>query len=264
MPVAEHLVASTRGRVRTLCEPVHAKWLWTQLGRAFPEPWSLVLMPDHLHLVADPGGEADLDRVLKAFTRKFGVRVDPTAPQSASSRDIAARKVRYGLFNPVRAGLVDDPWSWPWSSLRDLGGVCHPIWIPLEALASRLRRRPDRCLSWLSTIGDCRVPPLRIDPPEAASFAELRAAVGGALRIPAADVVQTPVGRRLLVQLAAELPEPPRTGLLAERMGLTPRSVQRLRYDPHPGLAAARRCLADPRLRLDVAELPRRPPPRWH
>ena len=85
-------------------------------------------MPDHLHLVVGAGQTGRLRRVLNGFTCRFGVRMDVLEPDRANSAAIAGRKMRYGFFNPVRAGLVDDPWRWTFSTLRDLGGAAYPLW----------------------------------------------------------------------------------------------------------------------------------------
>ena len=78
-------------------------------------------MPEHLHLVTPPGMRDPLRRVLTAYTTRFGTRFDLADPEPGNSPAIVARQMRYGFFNPVRAGLTDDPWRWRWSTLRDLG-----------------------------------------------------------------------------------------------------------------------------------------------
>jgi len=127
MAIAEHLVATTRRRIRTLTVYEQAIWLWVHVLSAVPQALSLVLMPDHLHLVALPGAGAKLRKTLNGFTCAFGVALDLNTPEAATTRAIAARQIRYGFLNPVRAGLVSDPWSWPWSTLHDLAGAVDPV-----------------------------------------------------------------------------------------------------------------------------------------
>jgi hypothetical protein len=88
------------------------------------------------------------------------VRLDLAEPEPANSVAILFRQVRYGFFNPQRDGLVDDPWRWRWSTLRDLGGACLPAWMELPRVAQTLELPPPRALRRLTTIGDFRAPAL--------------------------------------------------------------------------------------------------------
>jgi len=177
VPVAEHLIASTRGRVRSLTRPEHASWLWAHLQAVLGPILSLVLMPDHLHLVAAPGLRLLLTRVLAAFTARTGVRFDLREAEVAHSTEIAGRMMRYGFFNPVRAGLVDDPWRWRWSTLRDLGGAAHPCWTSLDRIAAALELPAGKALRALTTIANHRAPPPLPGPMTIASIEGVRSAV---------------------------------------------------------------------------------------
>lgn len=110
-----------------MVEPARARWLWERLRRALPDALSCVLMREHLHLTAPPGRGEPLRFVLIGYRRKFGVALDLLEPEPANSAAILFRQIRYGYFNPRREGLVTDPWSWRWSTLRDLGGACDPV-----------------------------------------------------------------------------------------------------------------------------------------
>ncbi len=45
---------------------------------------------------------------------------------------------RYVVLNPVRAGMVEDPQEWPWSSCRAVMGSVHgPEWLDTEWLLSQ-------------------------------------------------------------------------------------------------------------------------------
>lgn len=49
---------------------------------------------------------------------------------------------RYIVLNPVRAGMVDDPGEWPWSSYRAvLGQASRPPWRAVDGLLSLLAKR---------------------------------------------------------------------------------------------------------------------------
>jgi putative transposase len=92
------------------------------------------LMTNHVHLIAVPTDSSSLAAGIgeahKLYTRRINFREGwrgflfqgrffscPIEP----SRLIAV--VRYVLQNPVRAGLVDHPWDYAWSSARWLVGV---------------------------------------------------------------------------------------------------------------------------------------------
>lgn len=248
MTIAEHLVASTRGRVRTLLLPQHARWLWEHLRRNLPSALACVLMPDHVHVVAPPGAQPIFIHVLAAFTTRFGIRFEHLPPEPAHSIEIARRKVRYVLLNPVSERLVDDPWAWRWSTLRDLGGAAHPIWTPAERVASVLAIPRSWLLHRLTNGLDRKTTaPLRASATVTASVAALRAAVGAALRLTDEDVRTDLRARRIVVQAAHALGL---TGIarLAAELGCAERTVRRDRAKPHAALDAVLLCLADPRL----------------
>lgn len=249
MAVAEHLVASTRDRVRTLTSYAHGYWLWTHLLAAMPGALSLMLMPDHIHLMATPGGLETFRRVLAAFSALRGVRFDICDVQPAASLAIAGRQIRYGLNNPVRSGFVDDPWAWPWSTLRDIGGATFPGHTDLETLGRFLRCSPATTLRGLTTSSLGRFPPPERRPIEVARLEDIVAATAAALRMPVAEVPGNWLGRRLVAQASAQLAQAIPARVVAERIGITSRSVQRSRTPLHPALDAVMTCLADPRLR---------------
>ncbi|HET6582858.1 MAG TPA: hypothetical protein VFG69_05410, partial [Nannocystaceae bacterium] len=199
MPIAEHLVATTRCGARILA-PQRARWLWDRLQARFPDALSCNPMPDHVHLVAPPGGGERFRRVLAGFTARFGVRFDVLPEEPANSAEIATRMIRYGVFNPVRAGLVADPWAWPWSTLRDLGGAVVRIWTPPAQVAAVVEMPTKTVLARLTSTADLRAPLPERTPVTTATFAALQRAVASALRIPDLEVPTLALGRRLVVQ----------------------------------------------------------------
>jgi hypothetical protein len=247
MPVAEHLVASTRGLDRSLLDPERAQWPWEHLLLVITGILSLVLMPDHLHLVAAPGQRELLVRLLARFTAWTGVRFDVAVPEVAHGRKTAGRMMRYGFFNPVWADLVDDPWRWQWSTLRDLGGAAHPCCTPLDRIAGVLGYQAPVVLRTLTTMANRTAPPPRADGVRVASIDGVRTAVAAALRIPVTTVHEQALGRRLVVQ-ACDSIAGPTAGRLAGELGCSVRSVFRLRAPQHPALSAVLTCLGDARL----------------
>ena len=252
VPIAEHIVGTTRGRARQLIAPELARWLWVHLAAALPEAFSFVLMVDHFHLMAPPGRRERVRRVLGSFTRRFGVRMEVEAAERATTPKILGRQIRYGFYNPVRAGFVKEPWEWPWSTLRDLGQACFPIWTPLESVARHLQLPPERALRGLSHLSACRPEPPGMHALEVISSHNLLHAVGATLRLPPREVLGDRQGRRLIVPTAAQRTRPPSSTDLAELLGVSSRAVRHLRTPEHPALSAALLCASNPQLQRPV------------
>jgi hypothetical protein len=163
--------------------------------------------------------------------------------------------IRYAFMNPVREGLARDPWGWPWSTLRDLGGaVVHP-WTDLESVAAFLDLSPRYVLVRLTETADLHVDPPRRETTGFASAGRIKHAVAAALRVPADVALERPLGRRLAVQAAACVGEVS-ASRIARELALNPRTVRRLvASPPHSGLASVQLCLSDARL---VGPMPRR------
>jgi hypothetical protein len=249
MPIVEHLVATTRRLARTLADPKPAAWLFACLRKHFPEAWSCELMPDHLHMVTPPGERPRLTRVLAS--NPFGVAFDVLDPQPVLTLKIALRTVRYGFLNPVRDGLVTDAWTWRWSTMRDLIGAAFPIWTPANAIATALRQPIGRLVREVTTQGDHRPLVPRRAIVAAATFDGLRSAVAAALRMPESAVLDTSLGRRLIVQASAAISTPD-AAHLAKELGCSTRTIHRDRAAPHSALDAVMMCLADERLRRSI------------
>ncbi len=256
MAKALHLIARVRGFRAPLIEDEPAIWLWQHLMGAFPDAYSCVFMPDHLHLVV-PLGKHDAQRcremlrgMLSGFTRHFNDRFDIII-EVANSRATAARMVRYGYLNPVRAGLVVDPWMWPWSTLRDIGGAIYPAWTSLEHLAAALGRSPSGLVRGLTSSAEFSSPIPQIQPLQTAGVDAIQRAVAAACRVPFDSVLLQRTTRRLCVQASLEVRQVSAT-LVAEDLGLSRRTVTRLRTPPHPGMNAVALCLSDARLRQVV------------
>lgn len=119
--------------------------------------YGYVLMPDHVHLlISEPKQHllADTMRALKTETAKQlkGER-EHFWQQRYYDRNIITQrefveKLRYIHRNPVKAGLVEEPEAWPWSSFQHwLSGAVgrveiesHWTWSQREAGASHSSR----------------------------------------------------------------------------------------------------------------------------
>jgi putative transposase len=83
-------------------------------------------MTNHYHLLVETL-EANLSRGMRQlngvysqwFNRthhRVGHVFQPLQGHLGGERQLSARDRRYVVLNPVRAGVVDDPGAWPWSS----------------------------------------------------------------------------------------------------------------------------------------------------
>ncbi len=245
--VAEHLIATTRGLDRDLLSPDRASWLWNRLQRAVPDALSCVLMPDHLHMVAPPGRLRAFRGTLSRFTVVFGVRIDVREAERATTRRTAGRMIRYGLFNPIRAGLVDDPYAWTWSTLQDLSDAAFPQWTSMQRISACLRLSVRQTRRALTTTADCTPPPPRRVLPLSFGVQAALSAAAAALRVPIPDVLSLRVGRRVSVQLLYMVGTP-RVTDVAQALELGESTVRRLRHAPvDAATQAALACLAEPR-----------------
>lgn len=93
------------------------------------EIWAYCLMPNHIHLVAVPSTSGSLAQALGFAHRKYAMKVNHRQGWTGHlwqerfssfvmDENYLLAAVRYVELNPVRAGLVDDPFHYRWSSAR--------------------------------------------------------------------------------------------------------------------------------------------------
>ena len=87
-----------------------------------------VLMPNHVHLLATPAGRDTLSRVMQALGRRYVRQFNDRHRRTGTLWEGRYRStvvqtdryllacMRYIELNPVRAGLVDEPGAYRWSS----------------------------------------------------------------------------------------------------------------------------------------------------
>ena len=89
--------------------------------------WAYCLMPNHVHLIAVPSSEDGLRRSIGEAHRRYSRRVNfregwrghlwqGRFASFPMDEQHLLRVVRYVELNPVRAGLVEKPEDYPWSS----------------------------------------------------------------------------------------------------------------------------------------------------
>ncbi|MGE5545099.1 MAG: transposase [Bacillota bacterium] len=89
--------------------------------------WAYCLMPNHVHLIAVPPSKEDLTKAIGEAHRRYTCQVNSregwkghlwqgrfySFPLAESHLYAVARYIE---LNPVRAGLTEVPWHYPWSS----------------------------------------------------------------------------------------------------------------------------------------------------
>ncbi len=243
-----HLVASVRGMQRPFDDWEESRWVWERLAAAVPEALACCVMPEHTHLIADEEWRAALSRVLGASSRRHGARFETLEPAPLRSPAITARAVRYVLLNPVREGLVTDPFAWEFSTLRDLADATWPGWVDTERLSKAVAIRPQHLLEFMTRSQDRRTKALVDDRPVVAAREAVLESVAAVLHIDPCEVLNCAVGTTLVVQTVEAIGLTSCAAIEAA-FAIPARSVRRKRSPPHPALPAVIRCLSDARLR---------------
>lgn len=93
------------------------------------ETWAYCLMPNHIHLIAVPETKDGLNLAIGEAHRRYSRRINFREGwrghlwQGRFSSFILDERyllacTKYVELNPVRAGLVEKPEAWPWSSAK--------------------------------------------------------------------------------------------------------------------------------------------------
>ena len=91
--------------------------------------WSYCLMPNHVHLIAVPSSKSSLKSAIgeahRRYSRMINFREDWKGhlwqgrfASYVLDNNYLLACARYIEMNPVRAGLVNDPKAWQWSSAK--------------------------------------------------------------------------------------------------------------------------------------------------
>jgi putative transposase len=128
--------------------------------------YAYCLMPNHVHLIVDPGEKVEnlallMKRVSGRQTRyvnKIKGRRGTLWEGRYKSSPIEVDKYllaccRYVELNPVRAGIVDDPAKYKWSSYRYKVGIGNLDWLDLDpcykGLGSTEKECEERYVEWM-------------------------------------------------------------------------------------------------------------------
>jgi hypothetical protein len=265
-----HLTARTHVGLTPLSAHAVARWLWQRFRRAFPDALGAVIMPDHLHLIASSdephAARAALALIVGNLARsglmERRLSWAVPSPQAIADRQKLLRQLRYVALNPVRAQLVADPLSWPWSTHRDVLGAIADPWVraadlaPLVAPPAWRHDFAARYHHYVSADPTCNLEGTELGHPAtneqlcSVPLAWLAEAAASCLRAEPLDVQRRTKARALFLELARHAGVHPRklgplcamtaNGVHARWASGSVRSAQ---------LDAAKRCALDPRLR---------------
>lgn len=120
--------------------------------------YAFCLMTNHVHLVIDPGDDAkNLGLLMKRIAGRQTRYVNKMEKRSGSlwegrykSSPINASEYllaccRYVELNPLRAGMIDDPEKYRWSSCPVKTGIKALAWLDFDPFYLSLGSTPERC-----------------------------------------------------------------------------------------------------------------------
>jgi len=103
------------------------------VNRGYIDLYFYIVMPDHVHFVFQLIGDKSLSEVMKSLKQYTGRRIkqgtgirDPVWQEQYYDHSIRKDEnlleiIKYCWYNPVRAGIVEDPKKYPyWKSKYDL------------------------------------------------------------------------------------------------------------------------------------------------
>jgi len=128
--------------------------------------YAYCLMTNHVHLIIDPGEDANnisllMKRVAGRQTRyvnKLERRTGTLWEGRYKSSPISTNEYllscgRYVELNPVRVGIVSDPGAYKWSSYRVKAGLTKQEWLDFDpcylGLASSQKEREEKYREWI-------------------------------------------------------------------------------------------------------------------
>ncbi|MED5371757.1 MAG: hypothetical protein VX899_12125 [Myxococcota bacterium] len=222
--------------------------LWQRITRACAGMEALCLMPNHVHLQHHKDLRLELAQALRAHSRSLnhaqglkGRRIEKL-PESRWAADDQKRRreTRYIHLNPCRAGMVDDPLAWPWSTYRDAVGFAHSPVRPKHREPHRLHAYTSQDES-VSLEGSQLPGGMSRDP----TLHELQAAVSGYCRMPIHQLDQRGPARSLLLRSAKAL-ICAKPGELADMLDTSPATLRR-QGPPDEHVQRTALLLGDPR-----------------
>lgn len=159
--IAQHIIQ--RGNNRQPCfanlhdYAAYAKWLHEASQKYEVDVHAWVFMTNHVHLLVTPHDSDSVSRMMQTVGRRY-VRYFNQAYQRTGTlwegrfksclvdtEDYLLSCQRYIEMNPVRAGMVDDPADYHWSSYQaNALGIPSRLCVPHATYLSLAGSEPDR------------------------------------------------------------------------------------------------------------------------
>lgn len=230
---------------------IEARALWDLLVATGP-PHALVLMPDHVHLIARDPAPLRIRQAMAAWTRwrarergwEGAVWAPLAPPVTIPDRLHLERTVRYAHLNPCRAGLVADPLAWPMSTHRDALGLAVPLARPVETD----RYRFHAYVSGDPTVSTSGTPVPSGNMLLKPGFDDIHRAVSAVTRTAVETLTERGDARTLLIR-ALRVLTPLTTREIGERLGLSHTTIRKVPDQTCLEVAAVSAVLGDVRFR---------------
>ena len=113
--------------------------------------YAYCLMTNHVHLILVPRNEGDsISRLMRRLSARQGRRVNRLEERIGTlwsgrfkssvidTDNYLLACLRYVELNPVRAGMVNQPADYRWSSYAQRVGICNNIWIDKDPVTELL------------------------------------------------------------------------------------------------------------------------------
>jgi putative transposase len=156
----QHVIARGNAGVRIVADDDDRQTLIAGLARANERYGWLVhaycLMDTHIHVVVEtpePTLSVGMRRWIGGYAYEFNRRhgryghlfAGPYAAKLIETEAYAIQVSAYIVLNPVRAGLVNDPADWPWSSYRASAGLIRaPAFLETRLIPGMFHSDPTR------------------------------------------------------------------------------------------------------------------------
>jgi putative transposase len=176
--VPHHVILRGNNKRRLFSYPHEYNRFLYAIGRALRPAkcllHALVLMTNHVHLIVTPMSATALGFFVKTFGQRYAQQRNARRHASGrlfeeryhsapilSERQLAVTTA-YVELNPVRAGMVEDPMDYQWSTYRlhaghHTGSAVSPfLWTPSCWYQSLGRQWSDRGSLFVSWVAECR------------------------------------------------------------------------------------------------------------
>jgi len=145
----------------------YAHWLADGVGRFDVAVHGWVFMTNHVHLLVTPSDDTGLSRLMQFLGRLYVRYFNHSYSRSGTLFEGRFRTslvqeghylltcLRYIELNPLRAGMVQDPGDYRWSSYQAHAfGVAARLWSPHQLYLNLGKNRKARQRAWQALVSE--------------------------------------------------------------------------------------------------------------